>query len=142
MYKWYVLYCNSQDIQRISRRAEELGVEIFCPRYIKVTPRTDCRAVRQEEKPLFPSYLFLRFDVNVVHTSTITSIPGAHGFVSFGAAPCTVSESVITAIECARLLALKEGANKQVISSQADSLIKISRIWADFFPANTSNQPI
>ncbi|PPZ17364.1 ABC transporter [Escherichia coli] len=28
------------------------------------------------------------------------------------------------------------------ISSQADSLIKISRIWADFFPANTSNQPI
>ncbi|MCT8021111.1 ABC transporter ATP-binding protein/permease, partial [Klebsiella pneumoniae] len=25
---------------------------------------------------------------------------------------------------------IKEGANKQVISSQADSLIKISRIWA------------
>ncbi len=36
-------------------------------------------------------------------------------------------------------LHVKEGANKQVISSQADSLIKISRIWADFFPANTSN---
>lgn len=36
----------------------------------------------------------------------------------------------------------KEGANKQVISSQVDSLIKISRVWADFFPANTSNQPI
>ncbi|HHG8421496.1 TPA: hypothetical protein ACPXTX_005240, partial [Klebsiella pneumoniae] len=31
---------------------------------------------------------------------------------------------------------IREGANKQVISSQADSLIKISRIWADFFPAN------
>ncbi len=43
-------------------------------------------------------------------------------------------------IEMHRLL--REGANKQVISSQADSLIKISRIWADFFPANTSNQPI
>ena len=40
------------------------------------------------------------------------------------------------------LPSLKEGANKQVISFQADSLIKISRIWADFFPANTSNQPI
>ncbi|WP_303628888.1 antiterminator Q family protein, partial [Escherichia coli] len=33
-------------------------------------------------------------------------------------------------------LIIREGANKQVISSQADSLIKISRIWADFFPAN------
>ncbi|EOW6102126.1 DUF2628 domain-containing protein, partial [Escherichia coli] len=31
------------------------------------------------------------------------------------------------------LIGVKEGANKQVISSQADSLIKISRIWADFF---------
>ncbi len=40
------------------------------------------------------------------------------------------------------LILAREGANKQVISSQADSLIKISRIWADFFPANTSNQPI
>ncbi|PXL81889.1 hypothetical protein DMS69_09825, partial [Klebsiella pneumoniae] len=29
-------------------------------------------------------------------------------------------------------LSFREGANKQVISSQADSLIKISRIWADF----------
>ncbi|MEA4727985.1 hypothetical protein VBQ27_25880 [Klebsiella pneumoniae] len=36
-------------------------------------------------------------------------------------------------------LSIMEGANKQVISSQADLLIKISRIWADFFPANTSN---
>ena len=41
-----------------------------------------------------------------------------------------------------RVACIREGANKQVISSQADSLIKISRIWADFFPANTSNQPI
>nr|WP_241229218.1 hypothetical protein [Escherichia coli] len=47
------------------------------------------------------------------------------------------AEDEIEAIQLA-----KEGANKQVISSQADSLIKISRIWADFFPANTSNQPI
>ncbi|MCT9950840.1 hypothetical protein N7224_26185, partial [Klebsiella pneumoniae] len=36
------------------------------------------------------------------------------------------------------ITSVREGANKQVISSQADSLIKISRIWADFFPANTS----
>ncbi|MFK8835334.1 hypothetical protein SL617_11665, partial [Klebsiella michiganensis] len=32
-------------------------------------------------------------------------------------------------LEFVRLV--REGANKQVISSQADSLIKISRIWAD-----------
>ncbi|MGF8167020.1 hypothetical protein AAGO99_26445, partial [Klebsiella pneumoniae] len=34
-------------------------------------------------------------------------------------------------IKVAKQMFPKEGANKQVISSQADSLIKISRIWAD-----------
>jgi len=52
------------------------------------------------------------------------------------AAPAFAAKDVVVAVGS------KEGANKQVISSQADSLIKISRIWADFFPANTSNQPI
>ncbi|HFD7423387.1 TPA: transposase family protein, partial [Escherichia coli] len=62
------------------------------------------------------------------------------------------SHGVPSAITIARVMGMisatrlqkcfMEGANKQVISSQADSLIKISRIWADFFPANTSNQPI
>ncbi|UMG22060.1 hypothetical protein JJX25_10545 [Klebsiella pneumoniae] len=57
------------------------------------------------------------------------------------------SEETITTrtgeqLDTLRGVNVKEGANKQVISSQADSLIKISRIWADFFPANTSNQPI
>ncbi len=48
----------------------------------------------------------------------------------------------ILGVCCVGWYSVREGANKQVISSQADSLIKISRIWADFFPANTSNQPI
>ncbi|MGY9983163.1 host specificity protein J [Citrobacter freundii] len=53
-----------------------------------------------------------------------------------------IQYSQITLAKIGELRSAKEGANKQVISSQADSLIKISRIWADFFPANTSNQPI
>lgn len=60
-------------------------------------------------------------------------------FVSFGViADCEIQAKDH---DCFTIFA-KEGANKQVISSQADSLIKISRIWADFFPVNTSNQPI
>lgn len=55
---------------------------------------------------------------------------------------CIQIAFAITTILMLWSVSIKEGANKQVISSQADSLIKISRIWADFFPANTSNQPI
>ncbi|MCT7041669.1 hypothetical protein M1717_25840 [Salmonella enterica subsp. enterica serovar Pomona] len=84
MYEWYVLYCNNQDVERITRRVEGLDVEVFCPHYIKVTPRKDCRAVRQEEKVFFPNDLFLFFDVNITLTSNISSIAWAIGFVSFG----------------------------------------------------------
>ncbi len=58
------------------------------------------------------------------------------GWAANATAPVKVSNYIIPSVFA------KESANKQVISSQADSLIKISRIWADFFPANTSNQPI
>ncbi|MGK1067015.1 LysR family transcriptional regulator [Klebsiella pneumoniae] len=44
--------------------------------------------------------------------------------------------AIVDETEQTDLVRYREGANKQVISSQADSLIKISRIWADFFPAN------
>ncbi|WP_258963361.1 PfkB family carbohydrate kinase, partial [Klebsiella pneumoniae] len=49
-----------------------------------------------------------------------------------------INEATIISRLGHRTALIREGANKQVISSQADSLIKISRIWADFFPANTS----
>ncbi len=58
----------------------------------------------------------------------------------YGNAPALDKKSLYCSIHF--VIGFREGANKQVISSQADSLIKISRSWADFFPANTSNQPI
>jgi len=65
---------------------------------------------------------------------------GSSEFASMGLLPEIANASGITETRAGGMI--REGANKQVISSQADSLIKISRIWADFFPANTSNQPI
>ncbi|MGT7475972.1 hypothetical protein ACRWXL_24790, partial [Escherichia coli] len=56
---------------------------------------------------------------------------------------CALAIVAVMAIYCLAIILMdrlsEEGANKQVISSQVDSLIKISRIWANFFPANTSN---
>ncbi|WP_431602966.1 hypothetical protein, partial [Klebsiella pneumoniae] len=41
-----------------------------------------------------------------------------------------LSAAVMLSLCTSSAWAFREGANKQVISSQADSLIKISRIWA------------
>lgn len=108
MNQWYLLYCKMQDMEKICNRSTELGLKVYCPKYVKIYQRTDCKSVRIEEKILFPNYLFLSFDINKIHTSTITSIPGAVGFVRFAADPCVIPPEVITAIECARLINLNK----------------------------------
>ncbi|MFA9260408.1 restriction endonuclease subunit S, partial [Klebsiella pneumoniae] len=70
-------------------------------------------------------------DFNNDGDKIIVSARGANaGFVNKSSTPYWAGNSCYS-------ISVREGANKQVISSQADSLIKISRIWADFFPANT-----
>ena len=66
------------------------------------------------------------------------SLPQIDRCIDFSSRP----EMLFNFDQANQQLNIREGANKQVISSQVDSLIKISRIWANFFPANTSNQPI
>ncbi|WP_203559634.1 hypothetical protein, partial [Klebsiella quasipneumoniae] len=44
---------------------------------------------------------------------------------------CTTTANILESKNVSFPDLIREGANKQVISSQADSLIKISRIWAD-----------
>lgn len=108
---WYLLYCNKQDVEKITIRASTVGVRTFCPRYTRISPRTDCNAVRVEEKILFPNYLFVSFDIEQIHTSEIASIPGVIGFVRFGAAICTVPQKIITALECSLLISLNKDDN-------------------------------
>ncbi|WP_220707690.1 hypothetical protein, partial [Enterobacter hormaechei] len=68
-------------------------------------------------------------DQNIARIITSPDLDGS--IISF-------KRECISALSNLEIIPSREGANKQVISSQADSLIKISRIWADFFPANTS----
>ncbi|KOY63024.1 hypothetical protein AM629_05580 [Photorhabdus heterorhabditis] len=96
---WYVLYCTVQDVEKISRRVSALGINVFRPMLIKVSPRTDCNSFRYTQKPMLPNYLFLQFDIHKVHTTTITNIPGAIAFVRFGGEPCIVPQHIINELE-------------------------------------------
>lgn len=99
MNPWYVLYCKVQDIDKIARRAGTLGATVYCPRYQKLSRRSDCSSYRKVEKYLFPNYLFLSFDINILHTSAISSIPGAVGFIHCSSSICSVPSKVILAIQ-------------------------------------------
>ncbi len=50
-------------------------------------------------EPLFPNYLFVEFDPEVIHTTTISSTRGVSHFVRFGAMPATVPYEVIEALQ-------------------------------------------
>lgn len=46
-------------------------------------------------EPLFPNYLFVEFDPEVIHTTTINATRGVSHFVRFGASPAIVPSAVI-----------------------------------------------
>jgi transcriptional antiterminator RfaH len=96
---WYLLYCKV-GYKSTAQRIESLGVEVFRPTIVKISPRKDCHAVRHSEQALFPSYLFLCFDINKVHTSSVSKVPGAVSFVRFGNLPCTIPEKIVHALKC------------------------------------------
>ncbi|MGX8807566.1 transcription termination/antitermination NusG family protein, partial [Enterobacter hormaechei] len=50
-------------------------------------------------EPLFPNYLFIQFDPEVIHTTTINSTRGVNAFVRFGRYPVTVPQEVIDTLQ-------------------------------------------
>lgn len=107
MNPWYLLYCKT-GYKSTVQRIESLGIKVLQPMASKVVPRKDCRSVRHVQHTLFPSYLFLSFDINKVHTTTVTDIPGAVTFVRFGSVPCIVPSDVIRALKCRPYLAYNQ----------------------------------
>lgn len=49
-------------------------------------------------EPLFPNYLFVKFDYEVIHFSTINSTRGVSHFVRFGLHPVIVPNEVIATL--------------------------------------------
>lgn len=96
---WYLITHNLHGFQVVTSKIGLLGVEIYSPTLIEVTQRRDCRGVRRAEKQLFPGYLFLRFDPEQVHTTTIADVPGVKGFVRFGDQIGMVSDGVIEGLK-------------------------------------------
>ncbi|WP_122744884.1 transcription termination/antitermination NusG family protein [Pseudomonas viridiflava] len=104
MKHWYLLTHNSTYFNRITVEMMRMGVEFFSPSRTKLRKRPDRPSFIKSEHPLFPGYMFLKFDPWEVHTTQITAITGAHGFVRFAGDPCIVAEQVIDAMRSILIL--------------------------------------
>ena len=93
MQSWYLLYCKRGQLQRAQEHLERQAVNCLTP---MITLEKIVRGKRTTvSEPLFPNYMFVEFDPEVIHTTTINATRGVSHFVRFGATPPTVPSPVI-----------------------------------------------
>ncbi|MGH7183075.1 MAG: transcription termination/antitermination NusG family protein, partial [Nitrospiraceae bacterium] len=92
---WYVIRTKPHQERLAESHLKQLPVETFLP-LLRQT-----KWIRRQEKtivePLFPRYLFARFDINDRYRA-VSFAKGVLNIVKFGLKPAEVSESLIGAI--------------------------------------------
>lgn len=93
MQAWYLLYCKRGQLQRAQEHLQRQAVDYLMP---TITLEKIVRGRRiLASEPLFPNYLFVEFDPEIIHTTTIKATRGVSHFVRFGACPVIVPAAVI-----------------------------------------------
>ncbi|ADU73049.1 transcription/translation regulatory transformer protein RfaH [Pantoea sp. At-9b] len=95
MENWYVAQTKYAQEKRAQQQLQSQGVTCLLPVFSEV--RLQNGGIRRiAEQPLFPNYIFVRFDPEVVHTTAIKATRGVSTLISFGGLPSVVPDSVIT----------------------------------------------
>ena len=97
MMSWFLLQTKPRQEYRAIENLQRQGVESFCPQ-IAVEKLSRGKRVKVEEI-LFPGYLFIRYDLQGVSSTTIRSTRGVSGFVSTSGAPVQVPQQLIDELQ-------------------------------------------
>ncbi|PYU59533.1 MAG: NusG-like protein [Acidobacteria bacterium] len=92
---WFALQVNSRKENWIFAHLVVQGYECFLPKYKSVRKWSDRR--KEIESPLFPGYLFCRF--NPLERLPILKTPGVMGIVGCNRKPIAIDEQEIQAIQ-------------------------------------------
>lgn len=98
MENWYVAQTKWAQEKYAQQQLDSQGVTTLLPVFSRVRLRNG-RVRGVTPQPLFPGYLFVRFDPEVVHTTAIKGTRGISTLISFGSMPSVVPDSVITRLE-------------------------------------------
>ncbi len=129
MFRWHLITYNFHALQKVTTHLKLLGVEAYSPTIVQVKKRRDCEGTRKTEKPLFPGYLFVRVNPELVHHSVILDIGGVKEFVRFGGSISTVSNGLIEALKHSMLLQIdKKIINLECRNVPADVVSALSAI--------------
>jgi transcriptional antiterminator RfaH len=93
---WYVANTKPRQETIAQWNLDRVGVEAFCPQL------KQNKVIRRKKQvvvgPLFPGYLFVRFDVDT-HYRAVNYAQGVRGVVAFDSVPAKVEEEMINSIK-------------------------------------------
>ena len=102
---WYALQVRSRKEGYVASQIEGQGYECLLPTYKSVRKWSD--RVKEVEQPLFPGYLFCRFDFQ--NRRPVITTPGVLQIVGYGRTAVPVSDEEIQSLQ----LAVSSGMPKQ-----------------------------
>lgn len=94
---WYALQVRSRKEGYISSQIQGQGFECLLPTYKSIRKWSD--RVKELEQPLFPGYLFCRFDFQ--NRRSVITTPGVLQIVGFGRTATPVADEEIRALQLA-----------------------------------------
>jgi len=92
--QWYALHVRPRFEKHVETHLEEKGYEVFYPTY--TTTRQWSDRIKSLSLPLFPGYVFCRFNLHSRLPVLVT--PGVNQVVGAGKTPITVDESELLSI--------------------------------------------
>jgi transcription antitermination factor NusG len=95
VFPWFALRVKSRFEKKTALHLEGLGLEPFNPLYRSRRRWSD--RTKEVDLPLFPGYVFCRFDPN--DRLPVLQTPGVVSIVGFGGRPAPVDEEEIAAIQ-------------------------------------------
>jgi len=102
---WYALQVRSRKESYVASQIQGQGIDCLLPTYKSLRKWSD--RVKELEQPLFPGYLFCRFDFQ--NRRPVITTPGVLQIVGYGRTAIPVSDEEIQALQ----LALSSGVPKQ-----------------------------
>lgn len=103
--RWYACYTRARAEKRVADLLGDRGLEAFLPLVPRLSQWKDRRTV--VEWPMFPSYVFGRFDLRYAHD--VLAIPGVTALVRAADRPLAIPEAEIENVR--RFVELLRGGN-------------------------------
>lgn len=96
MWRWYVVYTKPLGEETARHNLERQGYHVYFPRLQQPARR---KARGRQITPLFPRYLFLRFDEGQQSLGPVHSTLGVAAVVRFGVRFATVADEIIDKLQ-------------------------------------------